>query len=180
MEGDFAILVLLMACVLLGILRGAVRQLLAFGALFVTFIVAAYARVPIGDWLMQQNGTYTQSYSEMLAFLLSFVVLFGIALAAVEIGGSTIHLSKRPVVDELVGGLVMFAVGVLFVATVVIVLETYYSSGPPPSEPQLQAVRDMYFVLEESVIVQQMHTTLIPGMLTLLNPLLPASVTAGG
>ena len=108
------------------------------------------------------------------------MVLFGIALAIVEIGGSTIHLSKRPVVDELIGGLVMFAVGVLFVATVVIVLETYYAAGPPPSEPQLPAVRDLYFALEESVIVQQMHNTLIPGILTLLNPLLPASVTAGG
>jgi len=180
MEVDFAILILLIASVLLGILRGAVRQIVAFGVWFVTFVVAAYARVPVGGWVKDQNTAYSQGYSEMLGFLLCFVILFGIALAVVEIGGSTIQLSRRPLVDELVGGLVMFAVAVLFVASVVIVLETYYAAGPPPTEPQMEVVRDLYFALQRSAIVQQMHNTLMPGLLTLLSPLLPTSVAPGG
>ena len=60
----------------------------------------------------------------------------------------------------------------------VIVLDTYYPLDRPAERPQLPVVRDLYCRARANRrSCQQMHNTLIPGLLTLLEPLLPADVS---
>ena len=47
----------------------------------------------------------------MTAFVLAFLVLFGIALVVVQVTGLKVQLTMRPFVDEAIGGAVMFVAG---------------------------------------------------------------------
>ena len=75
MEVDVALLILLAAAFLLGVLRGAVRQLIVIGAWLVTFVVAAYLRPTVGDWIASNAPEYSRAHVEMLAFAASFLAM---------------------------------------------------------------------------------------------------------
>ena len=178
MEVDVVLVILLVAGFMLGVLRGALRQLIVLGAWLVTFLVAAYLRPTVGNFILSNNPRYTVEYAEMLAFVATFIILFGIAVAIIEIGGHTIHLSQRVAVDEVIGGFLMLGATVLAIATVVIALDTYYAGTPAPGATELDMARELHNALERSAIVQQMHVSLIPGLMALFRPLLPPDIPA--
>lgn len=178
MEVDVVLVVLLAAGFLLGVLRGAVRQLIALGAWVVAFIIASYLRPLVGDWIASNAGQYSREYVDMLAFLGSFLVLFALAVVVIEIGGSTIHLTRRVAVDEILGGLLALGATLLAIAAVVIALDSYYAASPPGGAAELGMVHELHSALARSTIVSSMHDSLIPGLMALLGPLLPANIPA--
>lgn len=175
MEVDVVLIVLLVAGFLLGYVRGALRQLIVLGAFLVAFLVAPYLRAPVGDFIMANAHEYSREYVDMLAFLASFVVLFLVALLVIEIGGKTVHLSERPLVDELLGGFVMLGVTLLAIAAVVIALDSYYLN-PVLGATEQPIVHEIHAALERSAIVDAMHNALIPGLIAILGPLLPPDI----
>jgi membrane protein required for colicin V production len=179
-EVDIALVLLLAGGFLLGLFRGAVRQLIGVGAWLVTFIVAAYLHTAIGDWIAQQPNGYSRDYVDMLGFLAAFIVLFGVAMLIIEIGGSTIHLTSRIVVDEILGGLLGLGLTILTLGSVIIILDTYYAANPPIGAAELDLVRGLHQGLERSAIAQALHDSLVPGLLALLGPLLPAEIRSPG
>ena len=176
MEVDIALVVLLAAASLLGVLRGAVRQLIVLGAWLVTFIVAAYLRAMVGDWIASNASEYSREHVEMLAFLASFLVLFSLAVLVIEIGGSTIRVTERVALDEVLGGFLALGATLLAIASVAIALETYYAASPPVGAAELDIVRELHLAFDRSGIVRAMHDSLIPGLIALLGPLLPQDV----
>ena len=64
------------------------------------------------------------------------------------------------------------------VASVAIILDSYYAVTPPPGAAQVDIVREIHSALQRSAIVQQMHTSLIPGLVALMGPLLPQDIRA--
>lgn len=179
MEVDILLLILLALAFLLGVLRGAVRQLIAVGAWLVTFVVAAYLRPPVADWLATQQMQVSREYLEMLGFLIAFVVLFSICLLVIEIGGSTIQLTSRAQVDEILGGLLALGVAVLVLGALVIVLDSYYAN-PTPGGGEQELIRGLHLAFERSAIIDALHHSLVPGLLALLGPLLPSQIRAVG
>jgi membrane protein required for colicin V production len=177
-EVDVVLVVLLAAGFLLGVLRGAVRQLIALGAWVIAFIVAAYLRSLVGDWIASNAPQYSREYVDMLAFLGSFLVLFTLAVLVIEIGGSTIHLTQRVAVDEVLGGLLALGFTLLSIAAVVIALDSYYAANPPTGATELDMVHQLHSALARSAIVSSMHDSLIPGLIALLGPLLPSNIPA--
>jgi membrane protein required for colicin V production len=175
-EADIALVAFLAAAFFVGIVRGAVRQLVALGAWFVTFVVAAYLRNPVGDWIAAQQLQLSPDYVHMLGFVLSFLVLFGLAVLVIEVGGTTLQLTRQPLVDDVVGGIVGLGVGLLVVASLVIALDTFYATGPPAGTAELDFVHAIEVALQRSTIVQSLHTSLVPGLVSLLGPLLPTDV----
>ncbi len=176
MLADVAIVLFLVGCVLLGFLRGALRQLLALGALFVTFIVAAQARNFLADWLRGQEPDFSGQYSQMLGFLIGFAVLFLAALALIELSGRTVTLSTRPIVEEVAGGGVLLFVGLLALTGLLIALGSYYAHPNGTFTAEVEQLRQLNAALGESKIVGFLRETLVPWTQALLGPLLPPDV----
>ena len=180
MLADVAIILILVVCLLVGMFRGALRQLIALGGWLVAFVLGAQVRPPIADWLLTQEPDFSDQYAQMIGFLIGFLILLGVALVFIELTGQTVVLSSRPLVDELVGGLLLFGVGLLSVAGVVLALGTYYSSTPHGVTAEMSLLRDLNATLEHSAIANALRNSLIPGLQALLGPLLPADVRAAG
>ena len=72
MEADLLIGALLVLGVLLGVFRGAVRQLIILGAWLVIFIASIYLRPAVGDFIVGNVPQFSREYIDMLAFLSTF------------------------------------------------------------------------------------------------------------
>lgn len=180
MLADVAIILFLVGAVLVGVFRGALRQFLCVGAWLVGFIIAAYLRPPIADWLIGQEPDFSRDYANMVAFVIAYVVLVGLAVIVIEIGGRTVQLTARPMVDELVGGVAMLFVGVVIVAGLLIALDTYFAVPTQGPTAEIEALRSLNVELEKSAIADALRNTLDPAIKTLLGPLLPAGVHGPG
>ena len=176
MLADISIVVVLVVSVLLGIFRGALRQLVALGAALVAFIVAAQVRSPIADWLKAQEPDFSDQYAGMIGFILAFLVFLGVALVFIEIGGRTVALSSRPIVDEVVGGALALGVALVSLGALLMALGTYYSSAPVGVTAEVGVLRDLNAALAHSAIANALRDSLVPGLQALLGPLLPADV----
>jgi uncharacterized membrane protein required for colicin V production len=174
-EADIAIVILLVAGFILGVVRGAVRQLIVLGAWVVAFLVSPYLRPTVGDWILANTPDYSREYVDMLAFVASFFVLFLLAVVVIQVGGKTVQLSQRPGVDEVLGGFLMMGAALLSIAAVVIALDTYYLN-PVVGAAEQPFVHDLYNALERSAIVDGMRNALIPGLIAILGPLLPGDI----
>ena len=180
MLADVAIILLLVGAVLLGVFRGALRQFLALGAWLVGFILAAHLRPPIADYLIAQEPDFSRQYANMFAFVISYVVIVGLAVIVIEIGGRTVQLTSRPLVDEVVGGVAMLLLGILAITGLEVALDTYFSvpAGGPTAE--IEFLRSLNVELEKSTIAGTLRDTLDPAIKTLLGPLLPSDVHGPG
>ena len=178
MEVDVALLIFMAAGFMLGVLRGAVRQLIVLGAWLVTFILAAYLRPTVGDWIASNASDYPREHVEMLAFALTFLVLFTVAVLVIEIGGKTIQLTQRVAVDEILGGFLALGVSILVIGSLAIIFDTYYAAGPSLANSELDIARSLNAAFGRSAIVSAMHDSLIPGLIALLGPVLPADIRA--
>lgn len=176
MLADVAIILILVGFVTVGFFRGALRQLLALGAWLVAFVVAAQARNFIADYLLAQRPQFSVQYSQMLGFLIGFAILFAAALAVIELSGRTVTLSRRPVVEELLGAGLMLIVGLLALSGVLIALGSYYAAPDGNFTAEVDQVRQFYNLLGDSKIVGVLRDTLVPWIQTLLGPLLPPDV----
>ncbi|MEO6350664.1 MAG: CvpA family protein [Candidatus Limnocylindrales bacterium] len=178
MEVDVILLIVMAAGFLLGVLRGAIRQLIVLGACLVTFILAAYLRPMVGEWIAANTVNYSLEHVEMLAFALTFLVLFTLAVLVIEIGGKTIQLTQRVAVDEILGGFLALGVTILAIASLAIIFDSYYAVGPPLANAELDIARELNAAFARSAIVTAMHDSLIPGLTALLGPVLPADIRA--
>lgn len=176
MLADVAIIVILIGCLLIGVFRGALRQLVAGGAWLVALVAAAQGRGFVADWLRGQEPDFSAQYANMLGFLIGFVVILAAALAIIELSGRTVTLSSSPVVEEVVGGGALLVVGLLTVAALQIAVGSYYSSPPRDFTAEVDLVRRLAAALEDSTIARVLGDTLVPAIQTLLGPLLPADV----
>lgn len=175
MLADIAIIVFLIVLALIGFFRGALRQLLALGAWLAAFVVAAQGRGFLADWLRAQEPDFSVQYANMLSFLVSFLVLLIAALAVIELSGRTVTLSNRAIVEEVVGGAALAAVGVLAITGVLFALDTHYAL-PTGFTAEVDLVRQLHSALGESRIAPALHDTLMPLVQSLLGPLLPPDV----
>jgi membrane protein required for colicin V production len=176
---DFILITALAASFVVGVWRGALRQLLAIGGWLVTFVVAVQVRGPIADWLGPQQPQLSRPYVEMVAYLLAFCVLFVVLTVIIEAVGRRIDLSSRPLLDDIAGGVLGVVVAVLVVGSLIIIVDSYYGAGYPAS-PELDIVRSLYAGLISSNIGHALHEYLVPGLLALLSLLLPSDVVHPG
>ena len=109
---------------LIGVFRGALRQFLCSRRVARRLHPGRPHPPTVGDYLIAQEPDFSRHYAEMLAFVIVYVVLIGLAVIVIQIGGRTIELSSRPLVDEMVGGVSMLVVGVLILAGLLIALDT--------------------------------------------------------
>ena len=174
---DLVLLLILGGTFLLGFYQGALRGLLGLGAWFVSFVLAANLRTPFGDWLSGYWTQFSADYNEMLAFLILFLLFFVVANVAIQAAYHRTPLTKRYiVVDDVLGGLLGVGVGVLVLATLVIILDTAGSRVSAPGSTRVGYLSAIHDVLLSSAVANTLRESFIPGLLSLLGPLVPDSL----
>lgn len=176
MEVDLVLVVLLAGGFLLGFLRGVMRQLIALAAWVVCFIVAAQLQRPMADWMVEQEPQFSLQYVDMLAFGAVFLVLFGGALVVIEVVGKVSDLTTHPALDEVLGGLLAVGVVLLTIASLIVILNTYYGLESPGPTAQIGILADAHDLLERSAICGWLTDSLIPGLGSLFGLVLPEGV----
>jgi uncharacterized membrane protein required for colicin V production len=175
---DVIIVLLLGGAFLLGFFQGVIRGLLAIAAWFVAFVLAANLRAPVGDWLSDQWLQYTPAYNAMLAFGAVALVLFVTAIIVIQVGTRGVAtLSRYPLLDDVIGGLLGVALAFLLLAALIVVLMSFYAAGPTPGAVEnTEWTADLYRTLENSAIGRLIRDSLVPGLGAALNVLLPGDI----
>jgi uncharacterized membrane protein required for colicin V production len=175
---DVLVIVIVGVGFALGFLRGTVRALLAVVAWAVCFLVASYLRVPIGGWL-STNGSLDAFYAEMLAFGAVFFALFTGILLVVLFSRTPTTITRHQLIDDIVGGVIGAFVAVLVVASVMVVLGSYYGAASAPTSVslvQIGAVADANRALASSGFATVINGTVVRWVAFLLGPVIPTEV----
>jgi len=173
-SGDVVLLLIIGGSFLLGFLWGVIRSLLMLAAWFVVFIASAYLSEPVGNYLSGQWTNLERGYVHMVAFGLLYGTGLIVAVILVWQGtrGSQ-GMTRYAFLDDLVGGLVLACVAVLGIAGVMVVLGTYYASAPTLTGDWSA---NIYRALLDSSVGSSIHASLLPGLSSILGPVLPASI----
>lgn len=175
---DLIIILLLASGFLLGFYRGAVRQLTSIGAWLVAFLLAAYLRAPVGGWLAEQAPTYSVQYASFLSFGALFVLLLSAGALVFQVYGRHVTLTRRELLDNIIGGLAGTLLVILVLASLVVVLDSYFAQPTPLTTAEFGSLRNLHALTLDSAIANSMRETLIPALGALLGPILPAEVRA--
>jgi uncharacterized membrane protein required for colicin V production len=176
-SADILLALVIAGCFLVGFFWGVIRGLLALAAWFVVFVLAAHLSQSIGDYLARQWTQFSPAWDHMAAFLIGFSVLYAIALVLIHFGvrGPT-TLSRYPLVDDVLGGLLGASVGLLMVAAVISILETFYGPNSGVGGVGADWSRAAYVGLIDSTLGNQVQASLVPALASLLGALLPAQI----
>jgi uncharacterized membrane protein required for colicin V production len=175
---DGALVVLFALAFIMGYSQGMLQQLLELGAFIAAFVLAANLRTPVGAWLSAYWTNVPGEFSFMIAFLTSFIILLGVATLAILVYYKRIELSSRYIVaDEIAGGVLAMLVVMLIVGTVVLATDGYYGGiGRHPGGADVGWLRSLHDILDGAALVHFLRGNLLPGLLTVLGPLLPEAV----
>lgn len=174
---DIAIVALLLLGFVMGFFRGAVRQLLSVGVWLVAFLVGAYGRGPLGEWLGPLWPQYPPFYVDMLAFGIIFLFVFGVGLVLAQVVGARVTLTRHDWVDDLVGGFLGAALALLAVASIIVILDSGYEAASRPGG-DIPWLRDLYVAVTESTIATRLEQSLITGLGAVLGPIMPDDIRA--
>jgi membrane protein required for colicin V production len=174
---DLAILIGLGAFLFVGVMQGAIRRLLGIISILFAFLLAANLRDPVGDFLAQNWTQFDVGYNRLLAFGIIFVV--GGVGTSILIQGfykRTDISAEHPIVDDVVGGLLGLAQGLLLVMLVVIILNSY--TLPTPRSGDVSLLRDLQNAIHQSHISGWMRDVPIPPFVHIASGLLPSDLVS--
>jgi uncharacterized membrane protein required for colicin V production len=161
-----------------GFIQGTVRRLIGLGVLVVSILLAINLRDPFGSWLAGYWTQFPRDYSTMMAFGVSFVVIYGAGSILVQVFYRRTTLFKRStVVDEVIGGLLGILQAVLLVGVLITILDSFYRiPGVQPSSSELGILHDIYRAYDPSQTAIVFRDTLIPAFLALFAWITPAGL----
>jgi uncharacterized membrane protein required for colicin V production len=173
---DVVLVFLFAGAFLLGFFQGLVRQLVGIFAWFMSFALAANGSNPLAAWLGSYWTQYSQDYVQMLAFLILYITFLVAANIGLQIALKRTQLfPTMSFVDELMGGALAVVLATLIVAGGVIAVDSYYA-GPTQDSPEVDWVSNLEGAFDESAIVGGLRSSLTPGLLAVLGPLVPTDI----
>jgi uncharacterized membrane protein required for colicin V production len=176
---DIYLLVIIVSSLVVGFFWGAARSVLLLGAWLLAFLVAAYLKVELGGYLMQQWSNFPPGFSDMAAFGVIYVALLVAAPVIIFIGTrGNQSVSRYQVLDDLVGALFAVFAAVLGIGGLLIVLSTFYpaDSGVVDAGGGPLWTASLYQSLLSSSIGGSIDRHLVPIIGALLGPILPQDV----
>jgi uncharacterized membrane protein required for colicin V production len=177
---DVVLVLLLGGAFLFGFFQGVIRGVLSIAAWFVVFIVAANLSEPVGTWLNGQWVQFSPGYNLMLAFGMVALLLFALAFVLIQLGTrNTATLSRHPLLDDVLGGLLGLTLAVLLLAALIVVLESHYATVTPVAAAQDAAwSAELYRTLQGSAVSQLVRDLAVPALGAIMEFALPANVRA--
>lgn len=163
---------------LAGFVQGTVRRLLGIASIIVSFFLAANLREPVGQMFASNWTQYPAGYTTMLAFGGMFVVFT--TFFTIVIQG---FYHRAPVVadaewiDEVIGGLLGVVQVLLLVGIGILILGSYFGLASTQYNPsEFMQFRNTWDAISRSAVGAFYADTLIPIVLGLSGPLIPASL----
>lgn len=173
---DLGICIYLFAFIVLGVAQGTIRRLIDIGVMMIAFVFAANLRDTVGSFLSDNWSQFNLHYNQLLAFLMLFGVLVIAAGAVTQVFYHRQELTAdHPIVDDIGGALLGLVQGLLLLALVVIILNSYALPSPKPGD--LGPLRDFQDMLvRQSHIADAIRHSLAPFLVHVFSPLLPAEL----
>lgn len=161
-----------------GFIQGTVRRLIGLGILLVAILLAINLRDPFGSWLGGYWVQFPKAYSTMMAFGVSFIVIYLAGSILVQVFYRRTTLFKRSTLaDEVIGGLLGILQAVLLVGILITILDSFYRiPGVEPSTNELGTLHDIYRAYDPSQTAIIFRDTLIPAFLALFAWITPAAL----
>ena len=165
---------------LAGFVQGTLRRLIGLGILVVSILFALNLRDPLGSWLGGYWTQYPKEYSTMLAFGVSFVVIYLGASIVAQVFYKRTQLFKRStLIDELIGGALGVLQAVLLVGAMIMILDSFFRiPGIAPGTNEIGILRDIFRFYDPSQAAILFRDVLIPAFLTLFAWITPAGLRA--
>jgi uncharacterized membrane protein required for colicin V production len=176
---DIFLLVIIVSTLIVGFFWGAARSLLLLAAWLVAFLAGAYLKLDLGSYLAQQWDNFPPAFSEMAAFGVIFVFLLLLApVIIVVVTRSNQHVTNSQVLDDFVGAGFAIFVAVLGIATVLIILGSFYGTGDAVIDSQGGPTwtATLYQSLLDSTIGSGVNDVVVPIIGVLLGTVLPPEV----
>ena len=177
---DVVIGLLALGMFVVGWLQGTIRQLLGIGVLLVAFIFAGGLREPLGKFLAENWTFNDRLFDFMLAMLGVWIAATVTLIIGVQAFYRRVVIHRRlVVVDEILGGLLGAAQVLIVLAMLTIIFDSYYATLAPGANAHDSGwARTIWVLLKDSSVVHALRDGLIPAMVAILSPLLPADVSA--
>jgi uncharacterized membrane protein required for colicin V production len=176
---DILLLVIIVSSLVVGFFWGSARSLLSLGAWLFAFLAGAHLKNELGSYLAQQWTNFPPAFSDMAAYGIIFVGLMAATpLFILTVTRGSQRLSRYQVVDDLAGALLAVLVSVLFIASLLIVLATFYGTGEMLIDNQggPDWTANLYQSLLNSNIGSTINDVVVPVIGAVLGPILPADV----
>jgi uncharacterized membrane protein required for colicin V production len=176
---DLVIVLALMAMFIVGYAQGLIRRLLGIAAIVFSIVLAALLRPSLGNYLAQEWTGIPAEYSHMVAFGAVFVA----SAVALSLGIQLTYrpaplLTRYPVLDEIIGGILGVIEGIIILIAVFLILDPYYSN--PVSEQirtgEFTLLRTLHDLLDPTLTADVLRNVVIPPILSLFGFLFPRDV----
>lgn len=161
-----------------GYIQGTLRRLLGLAITLVSLLLALNLRDPLGAWLAQYWTQLPKAYVYMLAFGVSFLVIYLAGSVTVQTFYKRTPLfAKATVLDELIGGILGALQALVMVGTLILVLDSYYSLPGIPADPdEIGLLRDIYNFYDTSQVAGLFRESLIPLFFALFGWIVPSEL----
>ena len=161
-----------------GYIQGTLRRLLGLAITLVSLLLALNLRDPLGAWLAQYWTQLPKAYVYMLAFGVSFLVIYLAGSVTVQTFYKRTPLfAKATVLDELIGGILGALQALVMVGPLILVLDSYYSlSGIPADPDEIGLLRDIYNFYDTSQVAALFRDSLIPLFFALFGWIVPSEL----
>ncbi|HET7676988.1 MAG TPA: CvpA family protein [Candidatus Limnocylindrales bacterium] len=174
---DILILLILGAAFVLGFFQGLVRQLLGILTWFFSFTLAANLRDPLASWLSQYWTFFQPLYTAMLSFGMLYLLFLVVGNILAQVTYKHTPLFTRwSFLDEVMGGILGICLFVLILAGGIVVLDSFYGTLGSAGATDVDWVTALADGLADSAIADGLRSGFIPGLLTVMGPVLPVDV----
>ncbi len=177
---DLVIFLALLAMFIVGYAQGLIRRLLGTAAIIVSIVLAGLLRPGLGEYLAEQWTTIRPEYSHMIAF----GAVFFAAAVALSIGIQITYrpaplLTRYPVLDEILGGIVGVIEGIIILVAVMLTLDPYFTI-PAVQETagrgEFGLLRTLFDWLDPTWTAQVLRDVIIPPLLAVFGFVFPAEI----
>ena len=175
---DLLVLAFLMAFFIVGFMQGTIRRLLGILSVLFSFLVAANLREPLGEFLSRNWEQFDPQYAVMIGFGTVFVAgVIAFSLVIQAFYKRVPLFDKYDFVDEILGGILGVIQGILLIAAMIIVLDTFFQvPGIAERDSELAFLRSMYEAYTGSITAEIFRFNIIPVFLALLGPFIPTEI----
>jgi uncharacterized membrane protein required for colicin V production len=175
---DLLVVLFLFGMFVLGFIQGTIRRVLGLASMLFSFLFAANLRGPLGGYLAQNWNDYPDEYAIMLGFGIVFVAA---TIAFTIVIQGFYHkqqlFKKATFADELIGGALGILQGLLLIACVIIILDSFFViPGIPKSDGEFPWLRTFWEAIDQSTTAQVFRGTIIPGFVTVFGLLIPSDI----
>jgi uncharacterized membrane protein required for colicin V production len=159
---------------------GLIHRLAGLAFMAIAFVLGAYLRGPFGDLASSFIKDIPPDYASLVGYAFAFPVI----LAVLHVVSYRFLKGQRPrgmtnELDKSLGALFGFIEGVLILSAIVVILDTYFATGPSVGHrPGIDLFQSLTGEFNASVTVHLLRLTTVPLVLGVLGPLLPSDISS--